>query len=62
MGKLTLNNPFGDLASFRDNDTILKASRQKEQVIYKGKVIRLASRFPKPTYEENKAAMELFLL
>ena len=48
------------MSKFKDKEKILKASREKQRVIYKGVPIRLSADFSKETLQARKDWQEVF--
>ena len=48
------------VAKFQDKETILKAAREKQEVIYKGALIRLAADFSMETLQARREWQEIF--
>ena len=48
------------MPSFEDKERILKAAREKQQVMYKGALIRLAADFSTKALQDGKKWQEIF--
>ena len=48
------------MAKFKDKERILKAAREKQEVIYKGAPIRLAADFSTDTLQARREWQEMF--
>ena len=48
------------MANFQDKERILKAAREKKEVIYKGALIRLSANFSIETLEAKREWQEIF--
>ena len=48
------------MAKFQDKERILKAAREKQEVIYKGALIRLAAEFSTETLQARREWQEIF--
>ena len=48
------------MAKFQDKERILKAAREKQEVIYKGALIRLAADFSTETLQGRREWQEIF--
>ena len=56
----TLKHIIIKLPKFKDKERILKASRRKERVTYKGVPIRLSANFSKETLQARRGWKEVF--